>query len=63
MQPRLLQAQAASFPVFERLGLIEPGERPHSVLAQPVIHFDIHTPPRRARSLTAAAPARPPVAA
>ncbi|TDC97435.1 DUF2071 domain-containing protein [Nonomuraea deserti] len=47
MRPRHLAATSARFPVFERLGLITPGTRPHSVLAQPHLHFDIHTPPRR----------------
>ncbi|WP_170223090.1 DUF2071 domain-containing protein [Nonomuraea turkmeniaca] len=49
MRPRYFAAADASFPVFERLGLIAPDTRPHSILAQPRLHFDIHTPPRRYR--------------
>ncbi|WP_188196960.1 DUF2071 domain-containing protein [Nonomuraea sp. SYSU D8015] len=49
MRPRYFTAAAASFPVFERLGLITPDTPPHSILAQPRLHFDIHTPPRRFR--------------
>jgi hypothetical protein len=47
MAPRILQAQSARFVVFERLGLTTSDTRPHSVLAQPSLHFDVHTPPRR----------------
>ncbi|MGW0805035.1 DUF2071 domain-containing protein [Nonomuraea sp. NPDC002799] len=47
MRPRHLSAASARFPVFERLGLITPDSRPHSILAQPRLAFDIHTPPRR----------------
>ncbi|WP_106400226.1 DUF2071 domain-containing protein [Actinocorallia populi] len=47
MRPRLLKAGSARFPLFERLGLIDSGTAPHSVLAQRTLHFDIHTPPRR----------------
>ncbi|MFC4111997.1 DUF2071 domain-containing protein [Nonomuraea zeae] len=50
MRPRYLAAASARFPVFERLGLIEPDTPPHSVLAQPELHFDIHTPPRLFRA-------------
>lgn len=46
MRPRHLIASSARFPVFERLGLIKEDTPPHSVLAQPSLHFDIHTPPR-----------------
>ncbi|MFC4950245.1 DUF2071 domain-containing protein [Pseudonocardia sp. GCM10023141] len=49
MTPRLLTARHARFPLFERLGLIDPAMAPHSVLAQPTLHFDVHTPPRRYR--------------
>ncbi|MGN9844433.1 DUF2071 domain-containing protein [Nonomuraea sp. H19] len=49
MRPRHLGVASASFPVFERLGLITPDTPPHSVLAQPRLSFDIHTPPRRFR--------------
>lgn len=50
MEPRLLQARTARFPLFERLGLVSPGAVPHSILAQRTLHFDIHTPPRRYRA-------------
>jgi hypothetical protein len=49
MRPRYLTATSARFPLFERLGLITAETAPHSVLAQPELHFDIHTPPRRFR--------------
>ncbi|GAA1620530.1 hypothetical protein GCM10009733_016260 [Nonomuraea maheshkhaliensis] len=49
MRPRHLTATEARFPVFERLGLITEASHPHSVLAQPSLRFDIHTPPRRFR--------------
>jgi hypothetical protein len=49
MRPRHLGVASASFPLFERLGLITPDTPPHSVLAQPRLSFDIHTPPRRFR--------------
>lgn len=49
MEPRHLVATSADFPVFERLGLITHDARPHSVLAQQRIPFDVHTPPRRVR--------------
>lgn len=47
MRPRYFAALSARFPVFERLGLITSETPPHSVLIQPRLHFDIHTPPRR----------------
>nr|BFE81369.1 hypothetical protein GCM10020093_039700 [Planobispora longispora] len=50
MRPRHLTAESARFRVFEELGLTTPESRPHSVLAQESIHFDIHTPPRRMRA-------------
>jgi hypothetical protein len=31
--------------VFERLGLVEEGRLPHSVLLQRAIDFDVHLPP------------------
>lgn len=40
-------ARRASFRVFERLGLVAPGERPHSVLLQRETEFVILLPPRR----------------
>lgn len=46
MRPRHFTATGARFPVFERLGLITRDTPPHSVLAQPSLRFDIHTPPR-----------------
>ncbi|WP_327582048.1 DUF2071 domain-containing protein [Nonomuraea sp. NBC_00507] len=49
MRPRYLAAASASFPAFERLGLITPGTPPHSILGQRRLPFDIHTPPRRFR--------------
>lgn len=47
MAPRYLEARSARFPLFERLDLTTPDTAPHSVLAQPGLHFDVHTPPRR----------------
>ncbi|WP_232668051.1 DUF2071 domain-containing protein [Pseudonocardia sp. TRM90224] len=47
MTPRLLAARSARFALFEQLGLVDADSVPHSVLAQPSLHFDIHTPPRR----------------
>lgn len=47
MDPRLLKAKTARFPLFERLGLTTPTTPPHSILAQRTLHFDVHTPPRR----------------
>ncbi|SDG47330.1 hypothetical protein SAMN05421505_104274 [Sinosporangium album] len=49
MRPRYFAADSATFPVFERLGLITSEISPHSILIQPRLHFDIHTPPRRFR--------------
>ncbi|GAA5045794.1 hypothetical protein HNP84_002554 [Thermocatellispora tengchongensis] len=43
-----LEAGSARFAVFEGLGLVGAGDRPHSILAQRSIPFDIHTPPRPA---------------
>lgn len=36
----------ARFEKFERLGLVQPGQVPHSVLVQRSTHFDVHLPPR-----------------
>jgi hypothetical protein len=49
MEPRHLRADHARFHHFEALGLVAPGARPHSVLAQERLHFDVHTPPRLER--------------
>ncbi|WP_062435111.1 DUF2071 domain-containing protein [Herbidospora daliensis] len=46
MEPVFLAATYARFRVFEELGLVEPGQEPHSVLGQASIHFDVHVPPR-----------------
>lgn len=42
-------APEARFEVFERLGLIEPGQAPHSAVVARTVHFDVHTPPTRVR--------------
>jgi len=49
LAPRLFEPRAARFTVFEEFGLIEADAVPHSVLAQPAVHFDVHTPPGRDR--------------
>ncbi|MFB9881471.1 DUF2071 domain-containing protein [Planobispora siamensis] len=49
MRPRHLAATSAGFRLFEELGLTTPSSKPHSILAQERIHFDIHTPPRLLR--------------
>lgn len=49
MTARHFVADEARFPFLERLGLVEPGQEPHSLLGQELLPFDIHTPPRRAR--------------
>lgn len=43
------RALEARFELFERLGLVEPGAPPHSVLAQRRTHYLIDLPPRRVR--------------
>lgn len=48
LQPTLGEARRARYGVFEDLGLVEPGGRPHSVLVQRAIDFDVLLPPRRA---------------
>jgi hypothetical protein len=47
MRPRRFTARSARFTVFEELGLTTADSVPHSILAQPTLHFDIHTPPGR----------------
>lgn len=44
--PVFLEAAHARFRLFEELRLVEPGQRPHSVLGQASTHFDVHVPPR-----------------
>lgn len=41
----LVDAVEARFEKFEALGLVQPGQRPHSVLVQRSTHFDVHLPP------------------
>jgi hypothetical protein len=41
-----VEALEARFEKFEALGLVQPGQRPHSVLVQRATHFDVHLPPR-----------------
>ena len=45
------QVHTASFPVFERLGLIEKDAQPHSALVMPETEFIIHLPPKLASEL------------
>jgi hypothetical protein len=40
------EVQTARFQVFERLGLVEPGQPPHSALVQREAEFIIQLPPR-----------------
>ena len=47
LRPTLGRATRARYEVFERLGLVAPGQVPHSVLLQPSIEFDVHLPPTR----------------
>ena len=42
-------APEARFAVFERLGLVEPAQAPHSAVVARSVHFDVHTPPTRVR--------------
>lgn len=39
----------ARFELFERVGVVQPGQAPHSALVQRQIHYDIALPPRRVR--------------
>jgi hypothetical protein len=48
LRPRLGEARRARYAVFEGLGLVGPGDRPHSVLLQRSIAFDVLLPPTRA---------------
>jgi len=47
LRPTFGRALEARFPVFERLGLTEPGQPPHSVLLQPSTDFMVQLPPTR----------------
>jgi hypothetical protein len=48
--PRIGIARKARFELFERLGLVEPGAEPHSVMLQRTIDFSVLLPPLRFRS-------------
>ena len=48
LRPTLGMARRARYAVFEDLGIVDPGARPHSVLLQQAIDFDVLLPPRRA---------------
>lgn len=43
------ESKAARFELFETLGLVEPGQVPHSVLVQPRIPYLIFLPPKNVR--------------
>jgi len=45
LRPELGVARRARYALFERMGLIEPGAEPHSVLLQRSIEFDVLLPP------------------
>jgi uncharacterized protein DUF2071 len=45
LQPQLGTALRARYAVFERLGLVDEGQPPHSVLLQRAVDFDVHLPP------------------
>lgn len=49
MQLTVGEAEVASFPLLDRLGLVEEGalDRIHSVMIQPAVEFTIYLPPRR----------------
>jgi len=47
LRPSLGRSIRARYEVFERLGLVAPGQVPHSVLLQPEVEFDVHLPPSR----------------
>ncbi len=47
MQTLRAEPSTARFEHYERLGLVEPGQPPHSVLVQRHIHYLIVLPPRR----------------
>lgn len=48
MAARRFRVESARFTFFEQLGLITADSQPHSAFAQQTLHFDVHTPPRRA---------------
>ena len=48
LRPQAGTARHARYAVFEELGLVEPGDVPHSVLLQRSIEFDVLLPPRPA---------------
>lgn len=43
--PTLGASTRSRYQVFERLGLVQPGATPHSVLLQPSVEFDVVLPP------------------
>jgi hypothetical protein len=45
LAPQLGTAYRARYAVFERLGLVEEDQPPHSVLLQRAVEFDVHLPP------------------
>jgi uncharacterized protein YqjF (DUF2071 family) len=45
LRPTAGTATRARYGVFERLGLVGADPRPHSVLLQPAVEFDVHLPP------------------
>jgi hypothetical protein len=45
LAPIACHVEAASFQVFEDLGLVAPDTTPHSAFVAAAIHFDVHTPP------------------
>lgn len=45
LTPQLGTASLVRYLVFERLGLVEEGQAPHSVLLQRSVEFDVHLPP------------------
>jgi hypothetical protein len=47
LRPTVGKARRAGYEVFERLGLVAPGQEPHSVLLQPSVEFDVLLPPTR----------------
>jgi hypothetical protein len=46
LRPQIGVARRASYAVFEELGVVPPGQTPHSVLLQRAIEFDVLLPPR-----------------
>ena len=45
LRPQLGTALRARYAVFERLGLVDEDQEPHSVLLQRAVDFDVHLPP------------------